>query len=159
MNEKVRVPPIKFSSINFNYVTFLCVPKGQNDCCQHWTCAIIFKLNFRCIEKKFTFYTIRKANVEDTVGNLINTVLDTNSIDCMMIVYVVSGMSEESATFQTPLNTPIKVLQQFNFKSIIVNLVKKENGTSDAKNPVNAFQILMTARRRYDQYPPLRYVI
>lgn len=94
-----------------------------------------FKLNFRCIEKKFTFYTIRKANVEDTVGNLINTVLDTNSIDC------------------------IKVLQQFNFKSIIVNLVKKENGTSDAKNPVNAFQILMTARRRYDQYPPLRYVI
>lgn len=118
-----------------------------------------FTLNFRCIEKKFTFYTIRKANVEDTVGNLINTVLDTNSIDCMMIVYVVSGMSEESATFQTPLNTPIKVLQQFNFKSIIVNLVKKENGTSDAKNPVNAFQILMTARRRYDQYPPLRYVI
>lgn len=118
-----------------------------------------FKLNFRCIEKNLTFYTIRKANEEDTVGNLINTVLDTNSIDCMMIVYVVSGMSEESATFQTPLNTPIKVLQQFNFKSIIVNLVKKENERSDAKNPVNAFQILMTARRRYDQYPPLRYVI
>lgn len=68
-----------------------------------------FKLNFRCIEKNLTFYTIRKANEEDTVGNLINTVLDTNSIDCMMIVYVVSGMSEESATFQTPLNTPIKV--------------------------------------------------
>lgn len=107
-----------------------------------------FKLNFRCIGKKFTFYTIRKAKEEDTVGNLINTVLDTNSIDCMMIDYVVSGMSEESATFQTPLNTPIKVLQQFNFKSRIVNLVKKENERSDAKNPVNAFQILMTPRRR-----------
>lgn len=157
VKEKVRVPPIK-SSIN-NYVTFLCVPKGQNGCCQHWTCAIIFKLNFRCIENKYTFNTIREAKEEDTVGNLISTVLDTDSIDCMMIDHVVSGLTEDSATFQTSLNTPIEVLKQFNFKSIIVNLVKKGNERSDAKNPLNAFQILMDARRRYDKYPPLRYVI
>lgn len=87
------------------------------------------------------------------------TVLDPDSVDCMMIDHVVSGLTEESATFQTSFNTPIEVLKQFNFKSIIVNLVKKENERSDAKTPVNAFQILMTARRRYDQYPPVSNVI
>lgn len=77
-----------------------------------------FKLNFRCIENKYTFNTIREAKEEDTVGNLINTVLDTDSIDCMMIDHVVSGLTEDSATFQTSLNTPIEVLKQFNRKGM-----------------------------------------
>lgn len=68
-----------------------------------------FKLNFRCIENKYTFNTIREAKEEDTVGNLISTVLDTDSIDCMMIDHVVSGLTEDSATFQT--NRGFKTIQ------------------------------------------------
>lgn len=122
-----------------------------------------FKVHFRCIEKKYTFNTIRQAEDEDSVGHLLNTILDTESDrNDLLIDHVVSGASEESATFITPLETPIKVLQDFGFKCIIVNLVTKK-GDSEAKNSVSskadAFQILMTARRRYDQYPPRRYVI